>query len=248
MFHRFNERVRDAIERATKKAQDLNQPQVEPEHLLASLADAGDSSVHVLIGAFGVKPKEVEEAVGPLPTAPGRPPLSPLTPAFSEKSKRVLEFAVEEADRLGHKRIGTSHLMLGLLRDELEGEGGMNVLSSLGFTLDDVRERVKELREDEASAKQDVVPAILFFELDKRARDAETALKERLDKLDAEFRALRALVELATERIARLEGQVVANAGPVRPPTAGATGPGGTRREDRPPPGGGRGGGRPGGP
>ena len=37
---------------------------------------------------------------------------------FSNESKRVLAYAAEEAERLGHKHIGTEHLLLGLLREE----------------------------------------------------------------------------------------------------------------------------------
>jgi len=37
---------------------------------------------------------------------------------LSIESKRVLNHAAEEADRLGHKHIGTEHLLLGLLRGE----------------------------------------------------------------------------------------------------------------------------------
>jgi len=37
---------------------------------------------------------------------------------LSNECKRVLAYAAEEAERLGHKHIGTEHLLLGLLREE----------------------------------------------------------------------------------------------------------------------------------
>ena len=37
---------------------------------------------------------------------------------FSAETKRVLQFAAEEADRLLHNYIGTEHLLLGILREE----------------------------------------------------------------------------------------------------------------------------------
>lgn len=37
---------------------------------------------------------------------------------LSEEGKRVLAYASEEADRMGHNHIGTEHLLLGLLREE----------------------------------------------------------------------------------------------------------------------------------
>jgi ATP-dependent Clp protease ATP-binding subunit ClpC len=215
MFQRFNETARRAIDKAARKAKDLHQPVVGPEHILASLADGEEfegSSFHSLLTTFALDEKQVSEAVGALPDG-GAPPSSKGDPAFSEEAKRVLEFAVEEADKLGHKRIGTSHFLLGLIRDELEGDGGGQILTSLGLTLDDVRGRVRELADDEAAGKQDVVPAILFFELDRRAREAEKTLTKRVDDLESETRSLRSLLELAAERISRLEAD-------GRPPSA----------------------------
>lgn len=197
MFHRFNERAREAIDRATRKAQELHHAMVEPEHILASLAEtAGDTSFHSLLKSFDVPSKAVAEQLEPVPGPPGT--VSPKEPTFSPEAKRVLEFAVDEADKLGHKRIGTSHFLLAFIRDELEGSGGSQVLTSLGLTLDDVRARVRELSENEGAGRQDVVPSILFFELDRRARDAELALKKRVEQLEGEMRELRALVEKAT--------------------------------------------------
>jgi ATP-dependent Clp protease ATP-binding subunit ClpC len=221
MFQRFNETARKAIDRAAKKAQDLHQAEVAPEHILASLADeeVGASSFHSLLTTFDLTESTLKEAVGPLPEGKqsGR-----QEPAFSEEAKRVLEFAVEEADKLGHRRIGTSHFMLGLIRDELESEHGSQILTSLGLTLDDVRERVRELAESEGAGRQDVVPAILFFELDRRAREAEVQLQGRVEKLESESRALRALVELQAERLARLEA--AAEKAPPAPPARAAEG------------------------
>ena len=37
---------------------------------------------------------------------------------FSEETKRVLQYAAQEADRLLHNHIGTEHLLLGLFREE----------------------------------------------------------------------------------------------------------------------------------
>jgi ATP-dependent Clp protease ATP-binding subunit ClpC len=216
MFQRFNETARRAIDLAARKARELHQPEVGPEHLLASLAEGqefGGSSFHSLLNTFALDEQQVKEAVGALPD--GGAATQRGDPAFSDQAKRVLEFAVEEADKLGHKRIGTSHFLLGLIRDELEGDAASSILTSLGLSLEDVRERVRELSENEDAGRQDVVPAILFFELDRRAREAEQALVKRVEQLEAESRSLRSLLELAAERLSRLE------AAPESGPAAG---------------------------
>ena len=59
---------------------------------------------------------------------------------FTERARRVLTLAQEEAQRFNHNYIGTEHLLLGLVR---EGEGiAAGVLESLGVSLDKVRSQV----------------------------------------------------------------------------------------------------------
>ncbi|HEU5317834.1 MAG TPA: ATP-dependent Clp protease ATP-binding subunit [Chloroflexota bacterium] len=59
---------------------------------------------------------------------------------FTERAKKVLVLAQEEAQRFNHNYIGTEHLLLGLVR---EGEGiAAGVLESLGVNLEKVRTQV----------------------------------------------------------------------------------------------------------
>ena len=194
MFHRFNERAREAIERAARKAKELRHAVVEPEHILASLADGqgGETSFHSLLRHFDVPAQTVAESLEAVPGPAGT--ALPKEPVFSPEAKRVLEYAVDEADKLGHKRIGTSHFLLAFIRDELEGERGNQTLTSLGLSLDDARARVRELSEGETAGRADVIPAILFFELDRRARESEQNLRARVEKLEAEVTELRSAV------------------------------------------------------
>jgi ATP-dependent Clp protease ATP-binding subunit ClpA len=60
---------------------------------------------------------------------------------FTERARKVLTLAQEEATRLNHNYIGTEHLLLGLVR---EGEGvAAKVLSNLGVDLDGVRDQIE---------------------------------------------------------------------------------------------------------
>ena len=60
---------------------------------------------------------------------------------FTERARRVLTLAQEEATRFNHNYIGTEHLLLGLIR---EGDGvAAEVLRSLGVELDKVRSQVE---------------------------------------------------------------------------------------------------------
>jgi len=61
---------------------------------------------------------------------------------FTDRARRVLVLAQEEARLLNHSFIGTEHILLGLIH---EGEGvAAKALDSLGITLEAVREKVEE--------------------------------------------------------------------------------------------------------
>ena len=59
---------------------------------------------------------------------------------FTDRARRVLVLAQDEAAAMNHNFLGTEHVLLGLLR---EGEGvGAKALVELGLDLDDVRARI----------------------------------------------------------------------------------------------------------
>ena len=62
---------------------------------------------------------------------------------FTDRARRVVVLAQEEARMLDHNYIGTEHLLLGLIH---EGDGvAARALESLGVSLDDVRQNVEEM-------------------------------------------------------------------------------------------------------
>ena len=62
---------------------------------------------------------------------------------FTDRARRVVVLAQEEARMLNHNYIGTEHLLLGLIH---EGEGvAARALESLGISLEAVRQQVEEI-------------------------------------------------------------------------------------------------------
>ena len=62
---------------------------------------------------------------------------------FTDRARRVIVLAQDEARMLNHNYIGTEHLLLGLIH---EGEGvAAKALESLGMSLESVREQVEEI-------------------------------------------------------------------------------------------------------
>ncbi len=62
---------------------------------------------------------------------------------FTDRARRVVILAQDEARMLKHNYIGTEHILLGLIR---EGEGvAGQALTALGISLEDVRSQVEEI-------------------------------------------------------------------------------------------------------
>ena len=88
---------------------------------------------------------------------------------FSPRVKDVIQYSKEEALRLGHKHIGTEHLLLGIIR---EGEGmAIEILLSLGIDLKLLRKRIEDISISEMSPKTSKTPNLPL------TKQAEKALK-----------------------------------------------------------------------
>ena len=127
---------------ANQEAQRFNHEYVGTEHLLLGLIKDGTGIAANVLKNLDIDLRkirhEVEKLVrsGPDTVTMGRLPQSP-------RSKKVLEYAVEEARNLSHSYVGTEHILLGLLREQ-EGVAAQ-VLLNLGLQLEDVRREVMDL-------------------------------------------------------------------------------------------------------
>lgn len=130
---------------AREEARRLGHSHVGTEHiLLGLLREDGGAAAAVLKGAGahldGVR-ASVEGIVGRDEGDPG-PLEEPLTP----RAKQVLRLAQQEALRLDHDHVGPKHLLLGLVRDAVEGEGlgvAGRVLVDLGVDRLEVRRKIQ---------------------------------------------------------------------------------------------------------
>ena len=97
---------------------------------------------------------------------------------FSAETKRVLQFAAEEADRLLHNYIGTEHLLLGILREERSVAA--TILMEKGMRLNTVREDIVALLNEKTTlTRVKETPLLAEFSRDL----TEAAMKSQLDPL-----------------------------------------------------------------
>src|SRR5438309_2537466 len=138
-FDRFNDRAKRVLALAQDEAVRFNHNYIGTEHLLLGLVREGEGVAAHVLNSLGVELSKVRKAVefiigrGDATTSPSEITLSPRT-------KKVIEFAADEARKLGHSHVGTEHILLGIVR---EGEGiASGVLESLGVSLEKVRHQV----------------------------------------------------------------------------------------------------------
>ena len=67
---------------------------------------------------------------------------------LAPETQQVLEFAVDEARRLGHHYIGTEHILLALVRVE---STGTEALRRLGISADQIRRQTRRVLNESAS-------------------------------------------------------------------------------------------------
>jgi Clp amino terminal domain, pathogenicity island component len=144
MLERFTDRARRVVVLAEEEARMLDHDWIGTEHLLLGLLREGDGIAARVLESRGISlqpvREQVEEIIGQVPQHASE------HIAFTPLSKKVLELSLRESLRLGHDRVGTGHLLLGLIR---EGDGvAAQVLVRLGADLNQVRQQVIELVSD----------------------------------------------------------------------------------------------------
>jgi ATP-dependent Clp protease ATP-binding subunit ClpA len=113
--------------------------------IVGIVTPSGDDLDPEALATLGIDLDEVrrvtEASFGPgaLDIRGGKPVPSGHIP-FTRRAKKTLELSLRESLRLGHKYIGTGHILLGILR---EGEGlAAQVLANTGVDLAELRDDV----------------------------------------------------------------------------------------------------------
>jgi len=146
-MERFTQRARRVLSLAHQEAERLRQETINTEHLLLGLIEEDGGIAGRVLRELGLEPERVREMVerlGGIGTyRGGKIDLAPGT-------QQVLEYAIEEARRMGHHYIGTEHLLLGLVRST---DGlGMEVLRKLGVTAEQIRRQTRRILQESSSA------------------------------------------------------------------------------------------------
>lgn len=198
VFERYTEAARRALFFARHETSRLGATSIETDHLLLGLMRESRGVVSRILA-----PLPLDKIRGEIES---RSHFREKIPTFVEvpftaESKRVLNVAAQEADRLLHQHIGPEHLLLALLHEE---KSVAVTLAQYGLHLTDVRLQIVQLLEEErsvsasagaqASGHIDEIKSLVqelgqtppdtkdAHDLVQRIADALDALRARFDK------------------------------------------------------------------
>jgi ATP-dependent Clp protease ATP-binding subunit ClpC len=145
-MERFTQRARRVLSLAHQEAERGHQNSIGTEHLLLGLMEEEGGVAGRVLRELGLESSRVREIIERVSVEgrheDGKIELAPDT-------QQVLEYAVDEARRLGHHYIGTEHILLGLVRVDATA---MEVLRRLGVTADQIRRQTRRVLNETASS------------------------------------------------------------------------------------------------
>jgi len=180
-WERFTQRARRVLSLAQEEAERLNHSYIGSEHILIGLMREEGGIAGRVLKEMGLELSRVQETVARLSAAGTPSPFKKVD--LSPSTKRVLEFGVDEARRMGQHYISTEHLLLGLAR---ESQGGaMEVLRKFGISADQVRRQTRRMLKENpvAAGSERTVPA-------RRAAKKDKSKTPLLDQLATDLTAM----------------------------------------------------------
>ncbi len=127
---------------AQNEAEKSRESQVATEHLLLALLRQDDGLAAAVLNDLGVSIDKVRTAIESATDPSERLFLAHLSP--TSEVRKVIDIALEEAERIDNSYVGTEHLLLGLTAQD-KGIAG-RVLQDLGVNLDKVRGELDRLQ------------------------------------------------------------------------------------------------------
>jgi ATP-dependent Clp protease ATP-binding subunit ClpC len=145
-MERFTQRARRVLSLAHQEAERMRQNSIGTEHLLIGLLQEEGGVAGRVLRDLGMELDRVREIIERLS---GYGQSSGGKIDLSAGVQQVLEFAFDEARRMGHQYISTEHLLLGLVRS---ADGmAMDVLNRLGVTAEQIRRQVRRVLQENIS-------------------------------------------------------------------------------------------------
>lgn len=143
MQGRFTQSAIKVLKLAQYEAKHLKHAHVGTEHILLGLLHEGTNVAAKALSSIGIDLYTVRQRVHELVEKEDFDDLETEEIGYSPESKTIMEYAVEQAQALGHDYIGTEHILLGIIYDT--ESIACEILVSLGADLDIIHDAILDL-------------------------------------------------------------------------------------------------------
>lgn len=143
MQGRFTQSAIKVLKLAQYEAKHLKHAHVGTEHILLGLLHEGTNVAAKALSSIGIDLYTVRQRVHELVEKEDFDDLETEEIGYSPEAKTIMEYAVEQAQALGHDYIGTEHILLGIIYDT--ESIACEILISLGVDLDIIHDAILDL-------------------------------------------------------------------------------------------------------
>lgn len=143
MQGRFTQSAIKVLKLAQYEAKHLKHAHVGTEHILLGLLHEGTNVAAKALSSIGIDLYTVRQRVHELVEKEDFDDLETEEIGYSPEAKTIMEYAVEQAQALGHDYIGTEHILLGIIYDT--ESIACEILISLGADLDIIHDAILDL-------------------------------------------------------------------------------------------------------
>lgn len=196
MNNRLTNDAKAVLQYAQEVAQKFHHDYVGTEHILLGLVLNTDGIAGLLLNQLGLTPENVTRAIE---QHVGWGQDSPTKLRLTPRTKRAMELAVREANRLEQNYVGTEHMLAGILE---EGSGmAVQILEDMDIDLDLVSQRLSELMNDPAVEGGDAVPSKNGSDLSQFGRDLnEWAKQGKIDPVIGREKEISRVIQILSRR------------------------------------------------
>lgn len=196
MNNRLTNDAKAVLQYAQEVAQKFHHDYVGTEHILLGLVLNTDGIAGLLLNQLGLTPENVTRAIE---QHVGWGQDSPTKLRLTPRTKRAMELAVREANRLEQNYVGTEHMLAGILE---EGSGmAVQILEDMDIDPDLVSQRLSELMNDPAVEGGDAVPSKNGSDLSQFGRDLnEWAKQGKIDPVIGREKEISRVIQILSRR------------------------------------------------
>jgi ATP-dependent Clp protease ATP-binding subunit ClpB len=196
-INKYTEKAREAVATSIQLAREHNNPQLEPEHVLAALVEQREGIIPDLVRKMNEDPahlgRAARELLSKIPSAYGG-----SEPGLSPRLNKVTAAAEAEAGRMKDEFVSTEHLFIAIA-DEGGRSPAAQLLKQMGVSRDTILQALAGVRGSQRVTTEN--PEGTYQALERYGRDlTKMAHEKKLDPVIGRDEEIRRVIQVLSRR------------------------------------------------